>query len=514
MKKEAFIAGIIISIAMVPFAASALSIDEIQQQIRDLLARVATLQAQLKVQAQASSTTVSSDTSLSYKSPRICGIIKRNLAPGYSGDDVRGLQEFLSEEGYLSASATGYFGVLTRAAVAKWQAENGVSAVGSVGPITRERILLRCGNQYGFRVTPQAGNAPLTVTAYANVGGFSLYRYAIDFGDGSARESVSCNAPADACIEPGKVEHTYANDGAYTIALWRTDSTSGTSIVLAKESVRVGGPIACTKEYMPVCGAKQVVCITTPCNPIPTTYGNSCMMKADGATHLYDGACKDTDENPESNPQCKAWFDGCNSCGRSEPGGPAYCTLKYCAQDTTAKPYCTAYFDDTTANKPPVISSFSGPVQLSVNEIGTWKITASDPENGVLKYSVLWGDEWTVSDASTRSTAPAASVQQDTSFTHSYSRAGTYKVSLTVTDSGGKEARSTATVSVSQTACTDQYEPVCGRPQGCANTCPPGAYCTLVCQLHEPQTYSSRCQLNNSNAEFLHYGVCTGAETY
>lgn len=50
-------------------------------------------------------------------------------------------------------------------------------------------------------------------------------------------------------------------------------------------------PKACTKEYMPVCGMKQVQCITTPCDPIRTDYGNRCMAEADGATDITDGTC-------------------------------------------------------------------------------------------------------------------------------------------------------------------------------------------------------------------------------
>ena len=162
----------------------------------------------------------------------------------------------------------------------------------------------------------------------------------------------------------------------------------------------------------------------------------------------------------------------------------------------------------------PVISSFGGSVSLTVNEIGTWKITASDPENGSLNYSVLWGDEWTVSDASAKMMAPSASIQQNTTFTHAYANAGNYTVALTVTDATGKEALTTASVQVSQAACTAQYQPVCGRPNGCANTCAPGMMCTMQCQLYAPQTYSNRCGMNNSNATFMHEGVCTGNEGY
>ncbi len=48
---------------------------------------------------------------------------------------------------------------------------------------------------------------------------------------------------------------------------------------------------ACTMEYAPVCGKKQVQCITTPCDPIPQTYANRCMAEADWAIDITQGAC-------------------------------------------------------------------------------------------------------------------------------------------------------------------------------------------------------------------------------
>lgn len=61
-------------------------------------------------------------------------------------DSVRKLQNFLYPK-YLSEPATGYFGVLTEAAVAKFQRDNGITpAVGFVGELTRTKIKeLTCG---------------------------------------------------------------------------------------------------------------------------------------------------------------------------------------------------------------------------------------------------------------------------------------------------------------------------------------------------------------------------------
>ena len=43
-------------------------------------------------------------------------------------------------------------------------------------------------------------------------------------------------------------------------------------------------PVACTKEYMPVCGMSA--------SQTEQTYGNMCTLKADNAELLYAGECK------------------------------------------------------------------------------------------------------------------------------------------------------------------------------------------------------------------------------
>lgn len=73
----------------------------------------------------------------------------RNLTVGSTGSDVTDLQKFLNGKGYtVSSSGPGsvgnessYFGPATRAALAKYQAANGISpAVGYFGPVTRTKV--------------------------------------------------------------------------------------------------------------------------------------------------------------------------------------------------------------------------------------------------------------------------------------------------------------------------------------------------------------------------------------
>jgi len=68
---------------------------------------------------------------------------EKALSVGSSGIDVTALQKRLISDGYLNASATGYFGAQTESAVISFQKANGLTAIGSVGPATR--ALLNAG---------------------------------------------------------------------------------------------------------------------------------------------------------------------------------------------------------------------------------------------------------------------------------------------------------------------------------------------------------------------------------
>jgi hypothetical protein len=287
------------------------------------------------------------------------------LAQGAEGDDVKSLQEFLRENKYLTAEATGYFGQATRAAVARWQANEGISVAGSFGPMSRERIKMWCGGSERFGATPMRGEAPLKVTFKTNVS-IANPRFVADagdykiiFGDGE-EEQIKCTDSEGFCKGPHTVEHEYEKDGTYTATLVHygyfgvpNPDGGAPSQVVGRVQIFVGDkPVACTKEYKPVCGEQQIVCITTPCNPIQKTYGNRCMMEADGAKLLYQGACRPDSANPEKDLRCKSWYDGCNTCSRETPGGSAMCTLKACTSESMQKPYCTAYFDSTDKPNP------------------------------------------------------------------------------------------------------------------------------------------------------------------
>lgn len=68
--------------------------------------------------------------------------LTRQLQQGMSGADVSALQAFLAKDPtiYPQGLVTGYYGTLTTSAVSKFQAKNGISTVGRVGPVTMVAI--------------------------------------------------------------------------------------------------------------------------------------------------------------------------------------------------------------------------------------------------------------------------------------------------------------------------------------------------------------------------------------
>ncbi len=107
----------------------AVTIAELQAQINALMAQLSTLQG---------GSTVSTGTTFT-----------QNLTVGSTGAEVVALQTMLVAQGHLvmpAGVAMGYFGSLTQAAVAKWQAANGVSpTAGYWGPISRAKANMTSG---------------------------------------------------------------------------------------------------------------------------------------------------------------------------------------------------------------------------------------------------------------------------------------------------------------------------------------------------------------------------------
>lgn len=131
------------------------SVAELQAQIAALLAQIQALQAQLNA-AQGGGAASFNFT--------------RDLTVGSTGDDVKALQQFLNSRGFQVAASgpgspgneTTYFGSLTKAALAKYQASVGIMpSAGYFGPKTRAYInSLAVGGGSGGGSGQGGGNPP------------------------------------------------------------------------------------------------------------------------------------------------------------------------------------------------------------------------------------------------------------------------------------------------------------------------------------------------------------------
>jgi peptidoglycan hydrolase-like protein with peptidoglycan-binding domain len=79
------------------------------------------------------------------------------------------------------------------------------------------------------------------------------------------------------------------------------------------------------------------------------------------------------------------------------------------------------------------ISNIAGPEMLNVNEKGTWEIKVEHVK-GVFEYKVRWGDELETYNASISSPIAPPPPSQQTTFTHTFNKAGTYPVTFYVLD--------------------------------------------------------------------------------
>jgi peptidoglycan hydrolase-like protein with peptidoglycan-binding domain len=169
---------------------------------------------------------------------QICFPFSRSLSVGVSGSDVTALQDYLGQQGYFNVSSTGYFGVLTNAAVGKWQAQNNIAALnatgnGIFGPLSRAYFVRSCGSGNGtgtgnngngsstaqsFSANPQSGSVPLTVQFTSTAPQGSDLGNTVSFGDG-ATGPLGFVPVCSSCNAIGVVSHTYIATGTYTATL-------------------------------------------------------------------------------------------------------------------------------------------------------------------------------------------------------------------------------------------------------------------------------------------------------
>jgi hypothetical protein len=112
-------------------------------------------------------------------------------------------------------------------------------------------------------------------------------------------------------------------------------------------------------------------------------------------------------------------------------------------------PLGTATITVGTTNQQAVsINGLDAPSTLSIGQQGTWTVhVVANSSVDTLHYSVVWGDEQNV--ASSMMVPKMSTVNNSSTFTHTYQRSGTYTPVFTVTDDAGTNATVSNTITVS-----------------------------------------------------------------
>lgn len=90
-------------------------------------------------------------------------------------------------------------------------------------------------------------------------------------------------------------------------------------------------PVLCTLQYDPVCAAKNtgIQCVTTPCpTEVYETYGNQCSAEAEGSRVLFSGECGDKEGQPVEDGPVACTKEYAPVCGALVSASP--CTIMPC----------------------------------------------------------------------------------------------------------------------------------------------------------------------------------------
>ncbi len=222
----------------------------------------------------------------------------------------------------------------------------------------------------------------------------TISSYAWNFGDGT-----------DTGATP---THTFAADGTYQVTLTVTDNRGGTGTV--------------TRAVTVVNQAPQAA-FTSNSNQLALSVDGSGSTDADGTVASY----------------AWSWGDGMPN-GTGVTATHAYAstgtyTVTLTVTDNRGKTGTLAKSVTVTGNKSPVAAFTNTVDELAVSVDGS---TSADPDGQVSSYAWSWGD----------STPNGSGVTTS----HTYGAAGTYTITLTVTDNSGATGTSSRQVSVAPTA--------------------------------------------------------------
>lgn len=412
----------------------------------------------------ATSTATSTSTPSTSSDTKILALLdtlfKRDLTVGSKGDDVKMVQQVLKDLSFLSGKVDGVFGAMTRAALVGYQKDNKITPTGKGDAETFKKIksmpmynLCRSVNSVSsvrytcpplptgsINILAPAKNS--LVTSPLKISGYIM--------SGNGWDAFKGNAGSVKLIDDNKKE-------------------IATGVLLAKEVVRSSFDFSATLTFVKPETEKGTL-VFTNANPsglsadkkeyrLPVSFvGSSSRAPVlSGVSGPQTLAVKEegswtitVSDSATSNLSYKVDWGDDSAVETASLSGSKVITHTYSTSGVF-----TPLFTITNNGKNAqislgvnvggifssiVISGASAPQSLNISEKGTWIITASDSSVGNLTYKADWGDD-TLSQTIVSSSFAT--------FTHSFSKEGSYTPVFTVTNNAGRSTKISLALNVS-----------------------------------------------------------------
>jgi PKD repeat protein len=265
-----------------------------------------------------------------------------------------------------------------------------VDALGAQNTVTQQEVVtVNSVPSCTLTVTPTSGTAPLNVNASGSCtdAGNDITSEVIGWGDGSTTQGTS--GP-----------HTYNTPGPFTVILTASDAAGNTGSSPGQTVTVTSPPPSCTLQVSPTSGPAPLAVTAT-------------------------GSCTDLDNDITST--VLNWSDGTASNGTSgthtfTAAGTYVVTLTATdAAHNTGKASQTVTVGNGH-NQPPQCSMSASPVSGQVPLAVTVNPNCSDPENDITSIMIDFGDGF------------YASIPPNSNASHTYTRAGSFKVVVTASD--------------------------------------------------------------------------------
>lgn len=372
------------------------------------------------------------DTSASWtKAESSCTTLEHSLSFGSqdrnTDKEVSELQAFLRAEGYLRSQPTGFFGLSTLRAVREFQSAEGIRVTGTVNDETRTKIeAVSCGSSTDLAIT---GISAPTSLAIGETGTWTVnvesqaegnLRYSVVWGDERTRRMAASDA--EATQSSASFTHAYSASGTYAPKFTVTDA-DGTTVTKAAASVTVADD-----------ASVEIASLSA-------TSGYA----GDRVTVSGSGFTDDTDVYVGSTLVTDATVSSSTSITFTVPSIGAGSYDVYVENENGTSNAIRFELKATEAVRISV-SGIDAPVRLVVDQEGTWTVHADTNVSGTLHYSVVWGDEGMLK----RMFGAQTTTQTSSSFTHRYSKEGTYMPTFTVSDGMGHDSIVRASVVVTK----------------------------------------------------------------